>query len=426
MVAVVGSEEPTTATAVHRKGSRNMSGSSQPEQVRRADAALGIVAPGFEGVAEAFEANFAERDELGAAFSAVVDGEVVADLWGGLADSRSGRPWERDTAAVIFSGTKALVALCLLMLADRGELDLDAPVCAYWPEFAANGKEGVRVLELASHQGRLPTVHTPVSERDFLDAQALAARLAQQPQEQDPRAIPFIYHAFTFGCLCGELIRRVDGRTVGRFFAEEVAAPLGLDAWIGIDPRIESRVARLEYGRDWCLAEDLAEGSADDELKSGIGANPVVFPISDLDLPWNRPDWHQAEIPSAGGIGTARALARMFGALARGGELDGVRLVSEALLTRARRRLAGGPDPFGGDSPPLSFGIGFQVQSEVPLYGPPASAFGHTGAGGSVHGAWPRERVGYSYLMNQLRHREFPDPRAAALLEALHRAVHGR
>lgn len=381
----------------------------------------GTVAPGFEAVADVFAANFAERGEVGAAFAATLDGEPVVDLWGGVADSTAGRPWEQDTAVVVFSGTKGMVALCLLMLAERGQLDLEAPVANYWPEFAANGKERVRVIEVASHQARLPALRTPVGEGDLLDGARLATLLAAQPQEQDTRTIPFVYHPLTYGWLCGELVRRVDGRTIGRFFAEEVAGPLGLDAWIGIDGALEPRVARLEYGPGM----DAAQADPDaDELQAAIRCNPEICPASDRDLPWNRRVIHQAEIPGAGGIGTARALARMYGALARGGALDGLQLVSAPLLTRARHRLVGGDTFDSGVS--LSFGIGFMVQDEAAfLLGPPADAFGHIGLGGSVHGAWPTERVGFSYAMNQMRH-TFPDTRADPLLGALHRAVTGR
>jgi CubicO group peptidase (beta-lactamase class C family) len=379
----------------------------------------GFVASGFEEIAQAFEANFSERGEVGAAFAAVLDGELVVDLWGGLADSAQGRAWDRDTAVVVFSGTKGMVALCLLMLADRGRLDLDAPVADYWPAFAANGKEEVRVLDVASHQARLPAVHAPISAPDLLDGERMAALLAAQPPDPDPRTRPFIYHAFTYGWLCGELVRRVDGRSIGRFFAEEVAEPLGLEAWIGIDATLESRVACLRYGvgmEEFTRAISRADA---DPLLAAVYLGGAVFPVSEADLPWNRPEFHQAEIPGAGGIATARALARMYGALACGEP----RLLSPELLVRARRRIAGG-DPFE-EGIEESFGIGFHVQDGATprVLGPPDDAFGHGGAGGSIHGAWPQQRVGYSYAMNELRDDGFPDARADVLLNALHRAV---
>ena len=191
-------------------------------------AVTGYVAPGFEPVRDAFAANFSERGELGAAFAATVAGVVAVDLWGGIADPQTRRIWERDTLQVIFSGTKGLVALCLLMLVDRGELSLGAPVSRYWPEFAVQGKGSITVLDLASHRARLPGLQVPVMEDELIDHVRMASLLAEQPLDDDPRATD-TYHALTYGWLCGEVIRRVDGRSVGAFFADEVAKPLALE-----------------------------------------------------------------------------------------------------------------------------------------------------------------------------------------------------
>jgi CubicO group peptidase (beta-lactamase class C family) len=375
----------------------------------------GWVAPGFEPVRDAFAANFDGGTELGAAVAVTYEGEPVVDLWGGIADETTGRPWGVDTLQVLFSGTKALVALCLLMLVDRGQLDLEAPVSRYWPEFGAQGKRHLKVAELVSHRARLPGVRTPLSEDDVTDGERLAALLADQPAEPDPRART-AYHAFTFGWLCGELLRRIDGRTVGRFFADEVAAPLGLEVWIGLPANDKSRVSVIRYGPQWGqrLALD-GDAFAADPLLASVWGNPPMFPADHI--PWNRSDWHAAEIPGAGGIGTARSVARLFGCLARGGELGGVRLLSDAVLLDGRRErsrrwdeLHDGPD---------TFAAGFQLQTELHPFGPPPDAFGHRGAGGSVHCAWPTQRVGISYAMNQLDDQAQVDPRSARLLEAL-------
>jgi CubicO group peptidase (beta-lactamase class C family) len=373
----------------------------------------GDVAPGYEPVSEQFEKNFTARGEVGAAFAAMRDGQMVADLWGGVADQTTGRPWERDTLQLIFSGTKGLVALCLLMLVDRGQLDPEAPVCRYWPEFAEHGKGNVRVAELASHRARLPAVRTPLSESDLTDNERMAALLAAQPQEADPRAA-FIYHALTYGWLCGELVRRIDGRAVGRFFAEEVAEPLGLELWIGLPQDLEGRVSKLHYGEGWGVTRNPYD--PDDALLVSVWENPPLFPPGKL--PWNTRAFHAAEIPGAGAIGTARAVARLYGCLARGGELDGVRLLREETLRRGRACLSKGRDPATGD--PLAFGFGFQLQTDDHVYGPPADAFGHTGAGGSVHAAWPSQRMGVSYCMNEMRDAVVPDPRAQALVRAVY------
>jgi CubicO group peptidase (beta-lactamase class C family) len=166
----------------------------------------GFVAPGFEPVREEFERNFSDRGDTGAAFAAYRDGELVLDLWGGIADRDRGERWQRDTMQVIFSGTKALVGICLLMLIERGQLSAEAPVCEYWPEFAAHGKDAVTVSDVASHRARLPVVRKPLREQDICNDVMLAAALAEQPQEKDPRAAS-MYHALTYGWLCGELVR---------------------------------------------------------------------------------------------------------------------------------------------------------------------------------------------------------------------------
>jgi CubicO group peptidase (beta-lactamase class C family) len=379
------------------------------------------VAPGFEPVAEAFEENFAERGELGAAFAAYVDGAPVVDLWGGIADAASGRPWERGTLQLIFSGTKGLTALCVAMLLDRGALELDAPVARWWPEFGAAGKEAVTVADVVSHRVRMPGVRTPVDEDAFLDARGMAARLAAQPQETDPRTA-VVYHPITYGWLCAELVRRADpaGRSVGRFLADEVVGPLGLELWLGLPAQLEERVATLRYGPEWGLSVGREDPFPGDALWTAIWANPPLFPPGEPP-PWNRRAWHAAEIPAANAIGTARSLARIYGALACGGALDGARLLSPQGVARASAQLSAGTDAFTDE--PLAFGVGFELQTGAATFGPAAQAFGHTGAGGSVHGAWPAQRTGFSYAMNELRDDPEGDPRARALLAALHACV---
>ncbi|MEA2254454.1 MAG: hypothetical protein QOG35_499 [Solirubrobacteraceae bacterium] len=377
------------------------------------------MAPGFEAVAEEFERNLAERGDGGGAFAAVVDGEPVVDLWGGSADPEDGRPWREDTLAVIFSGTKGLVALCLLMLADRGQLDVDAPVSRYWPEFGAHGKGDVLVRDVMSHQARLPGVLTPVTHDDLLDDRRMAALLANQPRDDDPRAA-FVYHALTYGWLCGELARRVDGRSIGRFFAGEVAGPLGLDAWIGLPAELEPRVARLHLGpgSGSSTVFDPAEQGARDPLFGATWGNP---PLLGGGLAWNTPAMHAAEIPGAGAVASARSLARLYGCLARGGELDGVRLLSASTLDAGLREQVRGYEALLEKE--MAFGLGFALQGNPRDFGAPLDGFGHCGAGGSCHGAWPTERVGFSYTMNQLRDDAEVDPRPEALVGALHAAV---
>lgn len=381
----------------------------------------GFVAPGFEGVERAFWSTLNLEGERGAAFAVVRDGETLIDIWGGTADARSGRPWEKETIQVIFSGTKALTALCMLMLVDRGKLDHKAPVASYWPEFAAHGKSQITVAECLSHRAGLPGIAAPVSEDDLIDSHRMAALLAAQPQETDPRAAD-AYHPLTYGWLCGELVQRIDGRSVGRFFAEEVAAPLDLELWIGLPPERESSVAWLEYAPTWGQRPQWDQTSLDsDELLARIWDNPALFPADRL--PWNRVDWHRAEIPGGGGIGSARSLARLYGCLAQGGEIDGIRLLSSQALTLGREEMSRRNEALVGE--PQAFAFGFQLQTERHVYGPPEKAFGHSGAGGSIHCAWPEEQVGVSYAMNTLRDDEPVDLRSSQLLDALYTVIAG-
>jgi CubicO group peptidase (beta-lactamase class C family) len=350
-----------------------------------------IVAAGFEPVAEEF---FRTLGGGGAAFAAVVDGEPVVDVWGGDVD--------RDILYLVFSGTKGLVAVCILLLVDRGSLDLEAPVARYWPEF---DKPDVLVRHVVSHTAGLPGLRRGIGVADLLDGRRFAAELAVEPLFWEP-GTRLAYHAFSYGALCGELIRRIDGRSTGAFFADEVAAPLQLELWIGLPPEQEPRVARLRR----------AEGygpTAPDEPEPLL---EVLY--GDLltgALVWNDPAVHQAEIPAANAIGTPRSIARLYGSLES--------ILSEETLHLGRTELA--RDLCAVTRRPYAFGVGFELQTELRSFGPVANAFGHTGSGGSVHGAWPDKRAGFSYAVNELR-AEAQDDRARGVLAALAQALRAR
>jgi len=365
----------------------------------------GHAEPGFEPVVEAFRANFDELGELGAAFAAHVNGRMVVDLWGGVARPSDGSAWTSDTLQLIFSGTKGLAAACMMLLADRGLVDVERPVADYWPEFAANGKEGVTVADVLTHSAGLAAVTTDLRVQDLLDPVALASLLAgQTPHWEDGGRVA--YHGLTYGWLCDALTRRIAGVSLGRFFATEIAGPLALDAWIGLPRELEGRVSELTM-RNYAVDPPVSP------YGKRIFFNPPVFVEP---LVWNSPEMHAAENAAVSGIATARSLARLYGCLAGGGSLDGVRLCSPTAIERAACLRVRGTDPYANEA--VAFGLGFELQTEELAFGPPLDAFGHTGAGGSVHGAWPRQATGFSYCMNEMRP-EGSDQRGRRLLRAL-------
>ncbi|MGW0833254.1 serine hydrolase domain-containing protein [Streptomyces prunicolor] len=374
----------------------------------------GRTAPGFEKVAEVFAANFARYGEVGAAFAAYRDGEPVVDLWAGVTDPGTGQPWQADTLQLVFSGAKGLTSACVLLLVERGLLELDAPAARYWPEFAAAGKERITVGEILSHQARLPGVQQPVGTEELLNPEHMATLLAAQAPSTDSRAA-FIYHALTWGWLTGELVRRVDGRTVGALFADEFAGPLGLDIWLGLPDPEHHRVATTIAGPGVLRLKDEA---AERDALQVLTRNPLLTP--DAPALWNSAAFRRAQLPAVGAHVTARSMARFYTCLARGGELDGVRVLDAATVQLGRRELRRGVSPLWGT--PMAYGAGFELRTELGLFGPPPDTFGHAGAGGSRHGAWPGERVGFSYTMNLTR-AEFPDRRPLDLLASLHEAA---
>ena len=375
-----------------------------------ASAVSGAVAPGFERVRTAFECNFAEHAETGGAFAAMVDGQLVADLRGGLADPATGRPWGERTPAVIFSGTKGIVATALLMLVERGVLDLDARVAEVWPEFAAAGKDGISVAQLLSHCGGLAGVAGRLA---FDQPRAIARMLAAQAPIV-PVGTP-CYHALTYGWLAGELIYRIDGRDAGTFVREEIALPLGgLDLRIGLaaGDELAGERAELREAPDFELGAFSVE-EPDPRLElvyCGITRGLPAF--------WNDPSVLALGIPAVGCVATARAVATVYGRIVTGD------LLAPATLALGRRAEAVGDDPLTGRA--LRFGpTGYELAGTLSALGPAEDAFGHTGAGGSSHGGWPALRTGWSYVTAELRS-ESGDVRAQTLLAALHEALAAR
>jgi CubicO group peptidase (beta-lactamase class C family) len=319
------------------------------------------------------------------AFAATRDGELVVER-GPI-----------DEPALIFSGTKGLVAMCVLLLIERGELALDAPVTRYWPEFR---HADVLVRHVVSHTSGLAGLRPSPTADDLLDGARMAARLASEPPLFAPPGETLVYHALTFGSLCGELVRRIDGRTVGTFFADEFASPLGLELWLGLPPEVEPRVARLERAPDYSVSGE-----------PGPLLEALYGPLLDA-WRWNEPAFHRAEIPAANAIGTARSLALLYG------RLDAV--LSPQTIELGRTERSRGVCAVTGF--PYAFGVGFELQTELGALGPPPNAFGHTGSGGGSHGAWPDERVGFSYLPTLLR-TSATDDRARRLLAELYETL---
>lgn len=385
----------------------------------------GEVAAGFEPVREAFAANFARHGDIGAAVCVYRDGRPVVDLWGGFADPDAGRPWARDTLQLVYSATKGATATAAHLLAQRGALDLDAPVAEYWPEFAANGKAEIPVRWLLSHRAGVVALDDPVQLPDALAWQPMVAALAAQRPAWTP-GTAHGYHGRTFGWLVGEVIRRVSGRTPGRFFAEEIAAPLGLDFFIGLPARERGRVSRMVYKQpDFDLAAAPPE-AIPEEFRELVAAlldpNSLynrAFSLTDpAQIDFNSPEVQAAEIPASNGIGTARGLARMYAGLI--GEVDGVRLFTPETVAAAAKEQSRGADRV--ILVPSRFGSGYMLPTDVtPLTGP--SSFGHPGRGGSLGFADPEHGIAFGYVMNHIIEGAPDDVRAASLVEAVRESL---
>ncbi|MCI3276472.1 serine hydrolase domain-containing protein [Streptomyces cylindrosporus] len=384
----------------------------------------GEVAAGFEPVREAFAANFSEHGDIGAAVCVYQCGRPVVDLWGGVADPETGRPWTRDTLQLVYSATKGATATAAHMLAERGALDLDAPVAKYWPEFAANGKADIPVRWLLSHQAGLITLDQPVPLNEALAWHPMAAALAAQRPQWTP-GTAHGYHGRTWGWLVGEVIRRVSGQTPGRLFADEIAAPLGLDFFIGLPADQRSRVSRMVYQRPAVDLTTVPAESVPEELREQVAAwrdpqsfsNRAYMVTDPAEIDFDSPEVQAAELPASNGIGTAHALARMYAALI--GEVDGVRLLTPETLESATKEQASGRDQVM--LIPSRFSSGYMLPTETnPMIG--GSSFGHTGRGGSLGFADLKCGIAFGYVMNNIIG-GVDDVRAASLVDAVRRSL---
>lgn len=389
----------------------------------------GWTAPGFEGVRDAFDKNFADGAEVGAAFSAYHRGQKVVDVWGGIADQATGRAWEEDTIIPVFSTTKGMTAICANQLAQQGRLDTDAPVATYWPEFAANGKADIPVSYLLSHQAGLAWVDGTMTAEEALSWDPVVEALANQAPAWEPGS-QHGYHATTYGWLVGEVIRRVADRSVGTYLAEEVAGPLDLDLWIGLPEAEEHRVAMLISMIPAGISADDLAGESENPLVQMMQAflgpdtplGKALFApggaLADQDI-WNSRAMHAAEVPAANGICDARSLARLYAATV--GEVDGIRLLTPEQLAKATTQLTEGPNKVLMDMD-IQFGLGFMLHAGmIPLGG--IKSFGHFGAGGSVGWADPEAELGFGYVMNRMDLGLAGDLRSFTLINACYEAI---
>ncbi|MEU9555474.1 serine hydrolase domain-containing protein [Streptomyces fumanus] len=386
----------------------------------------GTVAEGFEPVRDAFAANFTGLGERGAAVAVYRDGRRVVDLWAGTRDIDGTEPWRRGTAQVVRSATKGVAAAVPLLLHQRGELDLDAPVGTYWPEFKARGKERVLVRHLLNHRAGLPVLDRPLTPEEALDP----ARGAEAVAAQAPVWVPGTdhgYHALTYGWLVDGLVRRVTGgRGTGAWIADEIARPLGLDLWLGLPP---AEQAAGRAGRVGAAPETEPPGGPRLRPKRAVTAayaDPgsltrrafaAITPFPDQ----NDTAYRAAALPATNAVATADALARFYAALI--GEVDGVRLFTPGTLARARAEESAGPDRVLVVN--TRFGLGYMLHgSASPLLSP--GSFGHPGRGGSLGFADPEAGIAFGYVTNGLRRTVTADPRAQALVKAVRTALGAR
>jgi CubicO group peptidase (beta-lactamase class C family) len=372
---------------------------------------------GFESVVQAFAANYLQEEEIGSAVSVVVDGETVVDIWAGHRDAAGTKLWEEDTIVCMMSVAKGVSGLSFNTLIDRGLVDPEAPVARYWPEFAQNGKEGVLVRHVLDHTAGLPVVLDPLWPGAIYDCDAIVAALEKQAPLW-PAGTTAAYHIHTQGNLLGEIVRRVTGQRFRDYIANEVAAPLGLDYRIGgLSEADEQRCATLVP-----TVEGTLFARKDSEPDSLLAKGFLQHPREPIDVTLNSRGWRTAEIVSANGHGTARSIAKLYGAVARGGTLGKVRLMGPetvaAMITEQHNQTE------KMQNRPYHQGRGILLNTPESVWmGPNPRAFGHHGFGGSIGLGDPDRGIGFAYACNKMHARGDNGPRARRILEALYRVV---
>ncbi len=348
-------------------------------------------------------------------------------MWGGLADEDTGRAWQEDTLQLVYSTTKGITAAAAHLLAQRGELDFDAPVAQYWPEFKANGKENVPVRWLLSHRAGLPVLDQPLTAAEIYAWNPIVEALAAKKPEWEP-GTAHGYHAVTYGNLVGEIVRRITGKSIGQFVADEVAGPLGAEFYIGLPADLEPRMSKMITFNLGASAEqqemfkDFDLASLPEEIRPIVEAfldptsmsSRALAGISSTPMDPNSREMHAAEMPAANGICTARGLARLYAGLV--GEVDGVRLLTDETIANATTEQSNGKDAVL--MIPTRFGLGYFLPSSYSqLMG--GKSFGHSGAGGSLGLAEPDSKIGFGYVMNKMQQNLGGDVRTTSLIDAV-------
>jgi CubicO group peptidase (beta-lactamase class C family) len=369
-----------------------------------------FVAPGFEPVRDLFHDQLNGKGEapvVGASLAVYRHGGLIVSLAGGARDLGGASAWTPDTLVNIWSATKGVTGIAIGVLVDRGLLDYAAPVARYWPQFAQNGKGEITLSQVLSHQAGLPGFAEPTALEDFYDWDLVTGRLAAQAPMWPPGTINS-YHAMTVGFLAGEVVRRVTGISVGDFIAQALAEPLGIDLYVGLPEALEGRVAAILAPVDGAA---FSLESAPLAVRAAL-TNPPMLPT----LPNSRP-WRAAQIPAGNGHATALALARLYGALANGGEIDGVTLMRPATIAAMTATQTTRVDLLQGFAPHWSHGF---TGNPSGIYGPSPSAFGHPGWGGSFGSADPATGVAVGYAINQMADGIAGNPNASALCARIH------
>lgn len=368
----------------------------------------------FSSLSDILSDSIDSGDDVGASVSITIDGETVVDIWGGWADEAKTTPWAEDTITNVWSSTKTMTSLAALVLVERGQLDVDAPVASYWPEFAAEGKENITVKNLMSHTSGVSGWAQPVALEDLYDWEKATSMLAAQPPWWEPGTASG-YHALNQGHLVGEVVRRISGKQLGEFFAAEIAGPLDIDFHIGLDPTHHDRVANV-----------IAPPPLPFDMESMDLDSPVfktfTGPPPDAEAAWTAA-WRQADIGAANGHGNARSVARGQAIVANGGTVDGVQLLSPETINRIFEVQSDGIDLILGEH--LRFGIGYGLKSTTTEYLPDGNICFWGGWGGSSIIVDTDRRMTFAYVMNRMADGVLGDPRGQNLYVAAHNALIG-